>query len=63
MTKLRAAEAHTARRLGEPYGPLRSLSIKLQAIGHYLEDRTPITFAALLAMALGGFVLPPGYDA
>jgi amidase len=34
----------------------------LQAIGPYLEDRTPITFAALLAQAFSGFVPPPGYD-
>jgi amidase len=35
----------------------------LQAIGPYLEDRTPIRFAALLAQEIGGFSKPPGYDA
>jgi amidase len=39
------------------------LPIGLQAIGPYLEDRTPIRFAALLAEELGGFQRPPGYDA
>jgi len=38
------------------------LPIGLQAIGPYLEDRTPIRFAALLARELGGFRRPPGYD-
>jgi amidase len=47
-----------------PWGRTQSgLPIGLQAIGPYLEDRTPITFAALLAQAFGGFVPPPGYDA
>ncbi len=40
-----------------------SLPIGLQAIGPYLEDRTPIRFAALLAKEIGGFTKPPGYDA
>jgi amidase len=39
------------------------LPIGLQAIGPYLEDRTPIRFAALLAQEYGGFRPPPGYDA
>jgi amidase len=33
------------------------------ATGPYLEDRTPIRFAALLAREIGGFVKPDGYDA
>jgi amidase len=39
------------------------LPIGLQAIGPYLEDRTSIRFAALLAQEIGGFVKPAGYDA
>ena len=39
------------------------LPIGLQAIGPYLEDRTPIRFAALVGRELGGFSRPPGYDA
>lgn len=38
------------------------LPIGLQAIGPYLEDRTPIRFARLAARDLGGFRRPPGYD-
>lgn len=38
-----------------------TLPIGLQAIGPYLEDRTPITFAALLERELGGFVPPPAF--
>ena len=38
------------------------LPIGLQAIGPYLEDRTPIRFAALLARDIGGFQPPPGYQ-
>ena len=37
------------------------LPIGLQAIGPYLEDRTPIEFAHLLEQELGGFVAPPRY--
>lgn len=37
------------------------LPIGLQAIGPYLEDRTQIRFAALLAREIGGFVKPEGY--
>lgn len=39
------------------------LPVGLQAVGPYLEDRTPIQFAALVARELGGFRRPPGYDA
>ena len=39
------------------------LPIGLQAIGPYLEDRTPIRFAALVQQAFGGYQPPPGYDA
>ncbi|MGD9099277.1 MAG: amidase [Anaerolineae bacterium] len=46
-----------------PAGQTRAgLPIGLQAVGPYLEDRTPIRFAALVAQALGGFCRPPGYD-
>jgi amidase len=38
------------------------LPIGLQAIGPYLEDRTPIEFARLVARELGGYQAPPGYD-
>ncbi|MGH2602143.1 MAG: amidase family protein, partial [Dehalococcoidia bacterium] len=38
------------------------LPIGLQAIGPYLEDRTPLRFAALVAQEFGGFQRPPGYD-
>jgi amidase len=47
-----------------PLGRTRSgLPIGVQAIGPYLEDRTTLRFAALLAQELGGFTPPPGYDA
>jgi amidase len=39
------------------------LPIGLQAVGPYLEDRTPLRFAAFLAREIGGFRKPPGYDA
>lgn len=46
-----------------PLGLTRAgLPIGLQAIGPYLEDRTPIHFAALLEREFGGFRRPPGYD-
>jgi amidase len=38
------------------------LPIGLQAIGPYLEDRTPIRFAGLVERELGGFVRPPRYE-
>ena len=38
------------------------LPVGLQAIGPYLEDLTPIRFAALLAREIGGFRKPSGYD-
>jgi amidase len=38
------------------------LPVGLQAIGPYLEDRTPIRFTALLAREIGGFQPPPGFD-
>jgi amidase len=47
-----------------PAGRTRAgLPIGLQAIGPYLEDRTPIRFAALVARELGGFTPPPRYAA
>ena len=39
------------------------LPIGLQIIGPYLEDRTPLRLAALLAREIGGFRRPSGYDA
>ena len=46
-----------------PVGLARGgLPIGLQAVGPYLEDRTTIRFAALLAAKIGGFRRPPGYD-
>ena len=46
-----------------PVGLTRGgLPIGLQAIGPYLEDRTPIRLAALIAREWGGFTRPPGYD-
>jgi amidase len=39
-----------------------SLPIGLQAIGPYLEDYTPIRFAALVAQELGGFTPPPAFS-
>ena len=45
-----------------PVGLTRAgLPIGLQAIGPYLEDRTSIRFAALVARELGGVSRPPGY--
>lgn len=46
-----------------PVGLTRTgLPIGLQAIGPYLEDHTPIRFAALVARECGKFHPPPGYD-
>ena len=45
-----------------PVGLTRAgLPIGLQAIGPYLEDRTPIRFAALLEREFGGFTPPPRF--
>src|SRR3989449_319085 len=45
-----------------PLGLTRAgLPIGLQAIGPYLEDRTPIRFAGLVAREIGGFTSPPGF--
>lgn len=38
------------------------LPISIQAIGAYLEDRTPIRFAGLVGAEIGGYQRPPGYD-
>ncbi len=38
------------------------MPIGLQAIGPYLEDFTPIRFAALVTREFGGYSRPPGYD-
>ena len=38
------------------------LPLGLQAIGPYLEDRTPIRFAGLVDAAFGGFRAPPGFE-
>lgn len=45
-----------------PYGQTADgVPVGLQAIGPYLEDRTPIRFAALVAQEWGGYGPPPGY--
>jgi amidase len=45
-----------------PAGRTRSgLPVGIQIVGPYLEDRTPIAFAAQLADVLGGFTPPPGF--
>jgi amidase len=45
-----------------PFGLTRhGLPIGLQAIGPYLEDHTPLRFAALVAQKFGGYQTPPGY--
>ena len=38
------------------------LPISIQAIGPYLEDRTPIRFAGLVGAEIGGYRRPPGYE-
>ena len=38
------------------------LPIGVQIVGPYLEDRTPLAFAALAEEAFGGFKAPPGYQ-
>lgn len=38
------------------------LPIGIQAVGPFLEDRTPLRFAQLVTEQLGGFRRPPGYD-
>jgi amidase len=46
-----------------PAGLTRAgLPIGLQAIGPYLEDRTPLRFTELVAREWGGFRRPAGYD-
>jgi amidase len=37
------------------------LPIGMQIVGPYLEDRTPLAFAALAESEFGGFTPPPGY--
>jgi amidase len=45
-----------------PVGLSRSgLPVGLQIVGPYLEDATPIAFARLLALEIGGFQAPKGY--
>lgn len=39
------------------------LPIGVQIMGPFWEDATPITFAKLLSLELGGFAPPPGYGA
>jgi amidase len=47
-----------------PIGASRAgLPIGAQAIGPFLEDPTPLRFAALAEQAFGGFAPPPGWDA
>ena len=45
-----------------PVGLSRSgLPVGIQIVGPYLEDATPIAFARLLALEIGGFQAPKGY--
>jgi amidase len=41
---------------------LSGLPVGIQAIGPYLEDRTPIRFAELSEHRFGGFIVPPRYS-
>jgi amidase len=46
-----------------PVGLARSgLPVGIQIAAPYLEDRTAIRFAELLAREIGGFTAPPGYE-
>lgn len=54
-----AGQPATAFPVGRTSG---GLPMGLQAIGPYLEDRTPLRFAALVAQEIGGFARPPGYE-
>jgi amidase len=46
-----------------PVGPASNgLPVGVQIVGPYLEDRTSIHFAGLLADIIGGFQAPPGYE-
>ncbi len=46
-----------------PYGlTAEGLPVGLQVTGPYLEDYTPLRFAALVGEELGGFQAPPGYE-
>lgn len=47
--------------LADNCGTADGLPVGVQIVGPYLEDRTPIDFAARLADVIGGFVPPPGY--
>ena len=38
------------------------LPVGVQIVGPYLEDRTPLAFAAAAERELGGFVPPAGFD-
>jgi amidase len=38
------------------------LPISIQVLGPYLEDRTTLEFARLVAAEIGGYQRPPGYD-
>ena len=49
----------TAMPIGRSSG---GLPIGAQCIGPYLEDRTPLQFAAVAEREFGGFVPPPGYE-
>ncbi len=41
----------------------QKLPVGVQVVGPYLEDRTTIDFARRLGEVVGGFVVPPGYEA